>query len=253
MAFKDQQMAKSDWWNRNPQNIDNSEFKSKRDARKQLKQNSRKQISEVYRYFDNEEHAEAFVRGDIFVSTLKRCREYEDPLQGDREEGFERYNTGRSITRNGSDRAFVELAAKAAIIVDPNALKVTLVNNERTTVLHDAYVLCTTLGFSEEQLTNTFGKYCVSIKSLATFHSRLTKSLGAHADLLNSSRGKIIYKERFYTGFEDSPGLIGFVKPPDKYAPQMEYRFLWNVPVGNEISAVVIHCPDVAQLLTRIK
>lgn len=246
-------MAKLNWWNRNPQKIDDSEFKSKRDVKKRLKQNSRKKISEVYRYFENEEHAAAFVRGEIFISTLKRCREYEDPLQGDREEGYERYNTGRRITGNGSDPAFVAMAAKAGIHVGPDSGEVTLENNERTTFLHDAYVLCTTLGFSAEDLTETFGKYCVKIKSIEKFNSAVTESLSSATQISQSSRGEIIYKERFYKEFEDSPGLIGFVKPPDKYAAQKEYRFLWYVPVEVEISGLVVRCPDVVNLLTRIR
>lgn len=246
-------MAKSNWWNRNLQKIDNSEFKSKRDAKKQLKKNSRKQTSELYRYFENEEHAAAFVKGDIFISTLKRCREYEDPLQGDREEGYERYNTGRRITGNGSDPAFVAMAAKAGIRIGPDVVGVTIENNERTTFLHDAYVLCTTLGFSAEDLTETFGKYCVKIKSIEKFHATITESLALATPISQSARGEIIYKERFYKECEDSPGLIGFVKPPDKYAAQKEYRFLWYVPVDVEISGLVVKCPDVVNLVTRIR
>ncbi|MEX5496667.1 hypothetical protein ABFV51_26025 [Pseudomonas asgharzadehiana] len=246
-------MAKSNWWNRNPQKIDDSEFKSKRDAKKQVKQNSRKQVSEVYRYFENEEHAAAFVKGEIFISTLKRCREYEDPLQGDREEGYERYNTGRRITGNGSDPAFVAMAAKAGIYVGPDSIDMTIENNELTTFLHDAYVLCTTLGFSAEDLTETFGKYCVKIKSIDKFHSAITRSLASSTEISQAARGEVIYKERFYKEFEDSPGLIGFVKPPDKYSTQKEYRFLWCVPVGVEISGLVVRCPDVVNLVTRIR
>ena len=246
-------MAKSSWWNRNSQKMDSPAFRAERDAKKKLKKNSRKIIPEVYRYFDNEDHAAAFVNGEIFISTLKRCREYEDPLQGDREEGYERYNTGRRITGNGSDPAFVAMAARAGIRVGPDAIGVTIENNERTTYLHDAYVLCTTLGFSADDLTETFGKYCVKIKSVDKFHSAVTESLALKTEIFQSARGAIIYKERFYKEFEDSPGLIGFVKPPDKYAPQKEYRFLWCVPDGVQISGVVVKCPDVVNLLTRIR
>lgn len=246
-------MAKSNWWNRSPHQIDSSEFKFKRDAKKQLKQNSRKKISEVFRYFENEEHAAAFVKGEIFISTLKRCRHYEDPLQGDREEGYEHYNTGRRITGNGSDPAFVAMAARAGIHIGPGAVDVTIENNGRTTFLHDAYVLCTTIGFSAESLTKTFGKYCVKIKSVEKFHSVITEALSSVTEISQSARGEIVYKERFYKEFEESPGLIGFVKPPDKYAAQKEYRFLWFVPDGAEISGLVIKCPNVVKLLTRVR
>lgn len=245
-------MSKSNWWDRNARNGENSGFKSERDARKKVKQNARKVISGVYRYFDNEEHAEAFARGEIFISTLKRCREYEHPTQGDHEEGFERYNTGRPITGGSSDTDFVAMAAKVGIRVGPGVDNLTLANNESVSYLHDAYVLCTTLkAFKGEQL-KTFGKYCVKINDLARFHVEVTKALALISTISRAVRGEIVYKERFYKEFEASPGLIGFVKPPDKYSDQKEYRFLWYVPERLEISGVVINCPEIASMVTRV-
>ncbi|WP_152416355.1 hypothetical protein [Pseudomonas sp. PAMC 26793] len=245
-------MARENWWDRRSDRASNSGFKSVRDAKKIAKENAQKEVSAVYRYFDKEEHAAAFAKGQIFISTLKRCREYEDPLQGDSEEGFERFNTGRRITGNGSDPVFVAMAARAGIHIAQNAIGVTIENNSRTTYLHDAYVLCTTLGFSDDGLSKTFGKYCVKITSVDKFHSVVTSSLTSKAEIIRSLRGQIIYKERSYKEFEDSPGLIGFVKPPDKYASQKEYRFLWYVPDGADISGIVIECPGAVPLLTPI-
>ena len=245
-------MSKSSWWNRNARNGEDFAFKLEQSVKKKLKQNARKIITTVYRYFDNEDHAAAFARGEVFISTLKRCREYENPLQGDHEEGFERYNTGRTITGNGSDPAFVAMAARAGIRIGPSSGSVTLTNNQRVSRLHDAYVLCTTMGAFCGDRLEAFGKYCVKINDVGKFHSKLTKSLALVSNISETARGEIIYRERSYKEFEDSPGLIGFVKPSDKYSNQKEYRFLWYVPVGVNISGLVISCPDISRIVTRI-
>ncbi len=246
-------MGKVNWWDRNARKKESSACNAAREAAKKKRQNDRKVVSEVYRYFDNADHAASFAQGQVFVSTLKRCREYEDPLQGDPEEGFERYNTGGRVIGNGSDPVFVTLAARAGIHIGPDSVGVTIENNKRTSYLHDAYVICTTLGFSENDLSETFGKYCVKITHLEKFCSAVTKALMLKGELIQVSRGMIVYKERYYQGFDKSPGLIGFVKPPDKYAPQREYRFLWNIPGGAEISPVIIDCPEIVPYVTRVK
>lgn len=240
------------WWDRNAKNGETFEFRSEKAFNKKVKQNSRKVVTEVFRYFDNEDHAAAFARGEVFISTLQRCREYENPLQGDNEEGYERYNTGRSITGSGSDPAFVAMAARVGIHIAPEAELVTLENNLRVSCLHDAYVLCTTLaGFKDDEL-EAFGKYCVKISNVEAFHAEITKALVSISNITKSLRGAIIYKERFYKEFESRPGLIGFVKPPDKYSSQKEYRFLWHVPDGMSISALVVSCPKIAAMVTRM-
>jgi hypothetical protein len=38
---------------------------------------------------------------------------------------------------------------------------------------------------------------------------------------------QVTYSEREYEGLEDPPGHPAFVKPPDAYAEQQEFRFLW--------------------------
>src|SRR5690349_11813261 len=48
----------------------------------------------VFRYFDVRAHAEAFVAGSIFVSTLERCRRIEDPKRVDAGEATLHYSSG---------------------------------------------------------------------------------------------------------------------------------------------------------------
>lgn len=210
-------------------------------------------VEAVYRYFDSEEFADGFARGDILISTLERCRGYEDPLRGDRYEGHDFYSTGQSVTGNGNDAEFVKMAARAGIRIGPNATNVTIEINSATTILRDAYVLCTTIGFDTDSLESTFGKYCVKIENLQGFFEAVSKSLSAKVGNLRGMKGVIIYKDRYSVGKQPAAGPLGFVKPPDKYANQREYRFLWTQEVGGALTPLVIQCPEAAQYVVRVK
>lgn len=258
-------MAKTNWWDRNARNMDGFRNRPAGLAKKKAENNIEPQpsiattpsavdeeVTEVFRYFDKEEYAEAFFQGRIYISTLNLCRGYEDPLRGDRDEGVERYNSGRKVTGGSSDAKFVSMAAQAGIYIGPNCTGVVMHNNKRETRIHDAYVLCTTIGFSNENLKKTFGKYCVRISDVEMFHKVLTKSFSSKVGLLVAEKGPVVYKSRSYKEYEEKPGRIGFVKPPDKYATQKEYRFLWSIPAGRSIGAIEVSCPEAVKYLTRI-
>ncbi|MNM29970.1 hypothetical protein D3C81_405210 [compost metagenome] len=243
-------MGKANWWDRRARLFDGdlSGLKVKKKAKKKLI----KPVAVVYRYFDDPDYADAFASGEIFVSTLKRCREYEDPLQGDPEEAFEHYNSGSSITGHGSDKEFVARAARAGVFVDPSAENITIKDQVVTNYLSDAYVLCTTLGFAKN-LSGTFGAYCVKITNPDAFSYELTKALAKDVRLFQSLRGPVAYRAREYRELEDAPGVLGFVKPPDLYASQREYRFLWTVVDGEEVSPRVVSCPNIVPFVKRVK
>ena len=48
----------------------------------------------LFRCFDREEYANAFATGEIRLSTLTRCREYENAERGDSGEGTLTYFSG---------------------------------------------------------------------------------------------------------------------------------------------------------------
>jgi len=244
-------MSMGGWWNRQARKHSDSDFKAMR-AEKNSRKKPKAPVDSVYRYFDREEYAEAFARGEVFISTLKRCREYEDPLQGDKEEAYEHYNSGRAVTGDGSDPDFVAFAAKCGVRVAEGARGITIVDNTMTTYLADAFVLCTTLGFVND-LSESFGKYCVKISSVDKFARALTVSLNAKYKLAQSAHGMVSYQGRHYKELENSPGLLGFVKPADPYAPQREYRFLWTALDPTEIKGCVVLCPEISQYVTRVK
>ncbi|MEX5602096.1 hypothetical protein [Pseudomonas syringae] len=210
-------------------------------------------VQSVYRYFDDEKFADAFVQGAIYISTLEKCRQYEDPLQGDPHEGHDFYSTGSTITGDGDDPEFVSMAARLGIYIAPHVKQTSLNVKLATAVLRHAYVLCTTIGFESDDLENTFGNYCVKIEDVEGFFNAVTRCLCVQLGSLRAGHRSIIYKERFTTGMQPMPGPIGFVKPPDKYASQCEYRFLWFKDPEEDAQPLVIHCPEAAKYVTRVK
>jgi len=205
----------------------------------------------VYRFFKKESEAEALTRGEVWLSTLATCRKYEDPKQGDPEEAHETYNSGYAVGGSG-DPEFVEVARRSGIHIGLGCSNGIISNNTRKTVLPDAYVLCTTIEFSPEKLSETFGRYCVEITNSREFFINVSVLLEKSVAINKAVAGKVIYKDRHYTGMEAPPGPIGFVKPPDLYASQKEFRFLWVPKTPDGIEPFLLDCPKVSQLCKRI-
>lgn len=205
----------------------------------------------VYRFFQEELHADALARGEVWLSTLATCRAYEDPEQGDPEEAHETYNSGHAVG-GSTDSDFVEVARRSGIHIGPGCSNITLSNDTRKTVLPDAYVLCTTIEFSPEKLSETFGRYCVEITNPKEFFVLVSESLEKPIPIKEAAAGKVIYKDRSYTGMESPPGPMGFVKPPDLYAHQREFRLLWVPENSKDLAPFLLKCPEVAHLCKRI-
>ncbi|EGH20995.1 hypothetical protein PSYMO_05610 [Pseudomonas amygdali pv. mori str. 301020] len=145
------------------------------------------------------------------------------------------------------------MCARAGILMGPSAKGNTISVGLAKTVLQDAYVLCTTIGFDSDSLENSFGRYCVKIESVELFFHLINNRLYEQLGKLNAMKGSIIYEERHSVGMQPAAGAIGFVKPPDKYAAQREYRFLWVKERAGPVEPLIIHCPEAAGLLTRIQ
>ena len=206
----------------------------------------------IYRFFSEEYQANALAQGEVWLSTLETCRAHEDPAQGDPEEAHETYNSGNAV--GGSDDPnFVERARRSGIHIGPGCRNITVSDCSNRVSLPDTYVLCTTVEFSPEKLSETFGKYCVEITNPRAFFLGVSKQLEDHASIKEAAAGKVIYKDRKYTGLESPPGPIGFVKPPDVYSSQNEFRFLW-VPERNasRLTPFLLKCPELSSICKRI-
>lgn len=138
------------------------------------------------------------------------------------------------------------------VYIGPGCSNITLSNNTMKTILPDAYVLCTTTEFSPEKLSETFGRYCVEVTNPKDFFVLISESLEKSKKIKESAAGKVIYKDRSYTGMESPPGRIGFVKPPDLYATQREFRLLWVPENSSGLAPFLLKCPEAAHFCKRI-
>lgn len=206
---------------------------------------------EVFKFFQEEKHADALAAGQVWLSTLEKCRQYEDPLQGDPGEAEHTYRSG-TVTGNSGDPLFDLIAARSGIgmIGCTNA---TISEATNTTYLRDAFVICTTAEFDPKKLGPTFGRYCVRISYPNEFFWRVSEvALRRHQRIAEAHWGSVEYRERDYAGVQPEPGLIGFVKPSDKYAAQKEVRFLWWQPGADALTPNMLDVPAAAELCKRI-
>lgn len=204
----------------------------------------------VYRFLRSEEHAQQFANGHIYISTLEACRAYEEEGRGDREEGVQTRVIDHAVG-GSDDAAFVEMAGMVGISIGPGCSNITISGCTGVNSIHDAYVLCTTDHFNPEKLGPRYGQYCVEITDPAAFFKTLTRALLAHAVLHEAAMGPIIYRDRVIRNMDDAPGPIGFVKPPDIYASDREYRFLWTV-MQEKITGVLLDVPEARRYLKRL-
>lgn len=204
----------------------------------------------VYRFFKEKWQAEALCRGEIWLSTLETCRNYEDPLQGDPDEATQSYSSG-FLSGGSSDHRFVAAAANAGIVIGPGCSNITINNCRSQTRLPDAFVLCTTREFQPENLNDTFGHYCVEISNLFEFFDILTVGLHKEVPLVECAMGNTRYSSTHFSGYHLPPGPLGFVKNKDKYAAQKEFRFLFR-PDVQKINPMLIRCPDLASFCRMV-
>jgi hypothetical protein len=189
-----------------------------------------------YRYFDKPEHADALERGELWVTTVQRCRKQEDLGRRDEGEGTQRYNTG-NVLGNPPDPKVQEIATKVGMFLDPNlpwASAIDISNNTRILQLSDAYLFCMTSHRSADA-TARFGRYCVQIDTPMEFFHSATKAITARFTRVRAHLGRVMYKARAYSGHETAPGPLGFVKPK-RFKKEKEVRILWIVdhdPLGS--------------------
>lgn len=205
----------------------------------------------AYRYFREFEHAEAFIRGDIRLSTLEVCRGYENPAQGDAEEAIHTYNTG-SLYGSSEDAEFVALAARAGIAIGPGCSGITVTDCKKIDRLPDAYVLCLTDSDRPEVFRDDFGPYCVEITNLPAFAHSFSIGVAKLLGVNQGRYGPVTYREREYTGFQPFPGELGFVKPLT-YAKQREIRLLWERPDGARLEPIVVSVPGIRHFVRRVR
>lgn len=201
----------------------------------------------VYRFFKEKWQADALVQGSVFLSTLKRCRDYEDEEQGDAKEANETYHTGNKVV-NSSDPHIVREAQRHGISLPPN---IGLENIRFESEFSDAYILCTAAEYSSD-LKKKFGPYCVEITDPRRFFKLLSKKINSLSPIWQAATGKVVYADRNYSEMDVPNGQIGFVKPEHPYAYQKEFRFIWRMQPEVELKAFPLKCLEIKSLCKLI-
>ena len=201
----------------------------------------------IYRFFQEKWQADSLCDGNVWLSTLETCRKYENPEQGDPEEAQHTYHSGH-ITGSSNDPIFVELASRTGISIGPNASNITISNCRNIHKLPDAFVLCTTKKHNPAILCETFGNHCVRINNPLLFFQYISAQLHNHVTIEQGAMGSVKYAPRHYTGLQQSPGPIGFVKPTDQYSSQNEFRFLWIPSNSTNLLPFLIKVPEISKL-----
>ena len=204
-------------------------------------------LKAVYRYMNNEEYLEMFLKGKIRISTLKACRLYENQEMGDKDEAKEVYKVSYM---NDKDPNFHKKANKLNMSI-VNSYNITVQNCSREQWLPNGFVLCTTDRRDDEKFSKDFGKFCLRINDSERFFQIISKAIHEKYSLHGGLHEKIIYKPQHYLDDDPPPGKIGFVKRL-RYSWQEEYRFLW-LPKDWEIpDHLFIDIPEIKYLCERI-
>ncbi len=205
----------------------------------------------VFRFFKEEWQADSLLRGEIWISTLDKCREYEDSEQGDPNEGIQTHLT--SLTGGGGQAGefkIQELIRRQGIIVDDPESTIFLSGNQHTQRFENSFVLCTSTVDTPE-VRNVFGNFGVQIIDTHLFNSILSFALFDALGIYQGIAASVLYAHQSYMDLEPIPQTEIFLIKAPRYDYQKEFRFVWraNKP---KIEPFLFKCPAVARLCRRV-
>lgn len=204
-------------------------------------------LGSVYRFFEEYEHAQAFLKGDIWISTLEVCRKYENAAQGDAGEGTLHHEVVGTITLNEHSNPAELRAAYAVGFHVSGGAHLTITDTKGSQRIHDALVLCTTERYDPDTLSADFGKYCVEITDPRGFFRLVSIALWERYDIGFCHLDRISYVGRKFRNFEFPEVHPGFLKPTQGYENQQEVRMLWAINGASKLAPGLISLPEVAQ------
>jgi hypothetical protein len=168
---------------------------------------------ELYRFDEKREFSDSILAGCVWVTTLNTCRETEAKGRGDAKEGSMRYRSG-TVRSERLTPDVKEIAQRSGIRLEGNVQGISLSNNTAERTMPEAM--------------GDFGRFCIKLLDPFEFFVQWSVAVALNVKGLGTAMGsKVTYAEREYAGLEDPPGHPGFLKPPDAYAEQQEFRFMW--------------------------
>lgn len=203
------------------------------------------EIPVVYRFFDKLEYANDLLSGKLWLTTLEKCRAYEDSERGDEHEATHVYNSGHVDFVSGDPKHKLILA-RVGIEIEGHVSSAIFDDNVAIDKIRDAFLYCTTETYNED-LKKSFGEFCVEIRDPLEFMDLIIEELSKKFNIVSYDFNRITYRERSYSGTDAPPGKIGFIKPM-RYQPQKEIRFLFSVQSEEPLVPFALEVPAIAKL-----
>lgn len=202
----------------------------------------------IFRFFREEAHADALARGEVWLSTLERCRGYED-ARGDHQEGLHFHHlTDVAIGQSQEIRA---AATRIGIEADPG-VQVSFKDVVGLTRMPDAYVLCFSTDGTSPLVRERFGEFGVEVLDRREFGRRLASAFTAERTKVRIWGRHVTYAERSTIDAEPENGPLGFVKPL-QFADEAEYRLLIvAADPSTRYFLRPLHAPNLAELCRRL-
>lgn len=213
----------------------------------------------LYRFFKEKCHAECFLDGKVWISTLQKCREFECEQQGDPYEGTSIFQQEYLVIEN---RYITEhdyqTARHAGMGISPPGTfqngRIVISKNTKTTSIPNGFLLCTTNTPSDLQAQSSEWKYGVEITLRPSKLFELLTYAISRQNIPITSRHHAWTNydtKRNYHDYKQAPQNLAFIKP-NLHRMQSEYRFFWlasskyNYPEG-----VLINCPEIKSYLKK--
>jgi len=200
----------------------------------------------VYRYLREREHAEAFVRGDIWISTLDHIRHCDES----RADPHEATVTDHVVTFN--DRMPVSettviaqrLSGSVGGQFDPSRIHI---SNIAFAQQHpNALVLCTTQQRSD-YMSRTFGTHCLEISEPGRFFELLSHCIAQQFGSVQSRFMPMQYDGRERVGSAGPQTHIAFMSVSGNVEEQ-EARMLWCPADASQVRGILVSCPAAGEL-----
>jgi hypothetical protein len=207
----------------------------------------------VYKWLWTEEHVDQLLNGHIWLSTLGYCRKVEGkPGIGDPYEATQKYQVTRASGNVGDPQfdhvlkhlQFIKMQLRKDVVIEDCAYIVQT---------PDAFLFCTCEHFNPEAASGRLGIYCVEITGPLQFAKRLSEALLPITRGHEKIVGRVTYGEPDYRDQELPLGPLGFVKRPDEFADQVEFRMLFKPLSKNMIERRYAHVPAVVAQVRLVR
>jgi hypothetical protein len=205
----------------------------------------------VYRFFKELSHAQALLNGQVWLSTLNTCRQYENNAQGDQLEATRVISHGsfQGPFNSVLDGGFTN-SVGFPIHLGPAARIENLVTHEK---LRDGYLICATHAFAPDKLNKDFGEFCVQISKPEAFMTAIANKLRSEREMEQIGMANVWYathEEAIQKKLPDH--LVPFHKV-ESYQYQKEFRFLFVPKNTFNLEPCILEVPEVISHCSLVK